>query len=81
MFAEGADRRGVLQAAAMATKWWEPARDALDTMILNAAQLEELSTYSHLDFVPFDATVKARHPEPPLANFGAVPGCLQMQLP
>lgn len=62
VFAEGADRRGVLQAAAMATKWWEPARDALDTMILNAAKLEELSAYSHLDFMPFDATVKARAP-------------------
>jgi H+-transporting ATPase len=58
VFAEGLDRHAVLQAAALATKWWEPARDALDTMILNAANLSELAPYSHTDFTPFDATVK-----------------------
>ena len=36
-----------LQAAAMAAKWWEPPRDALDTMTLGAADLESLKPYKH----------------------------------
>ena len=47
-----------LQAAAMAAKWWEPPRDALDTMTLGAADLEALKPYKHLDFMPFDPQVK-----------------------
>jgi len=47
-----------LQAAAMAAKWWEPPRDALDTMTLGAADLESLKPYKHLDFMPFDPQVK-----------------------
>lgn len=60
MFSEGQDRHSVLRAAAMAAKWWEPPRDALDTMVLNAAALHELEPYSHLDYMPFDPAVKAR---------------------
>jgi hypothetical protein len=60
VFSEGHDRHSVLQAAAMAARWWEPARDALDTMVLNAAALHELEPYSHVDYMPFDATVKVR---------------------
>ena len=58
MFSEGEDQHSVLQAAALATKWWEPARDALDTMVLHAAQLHELEGFQHTDFVPFDPAVK-----------------------
>lgn len=60
VFSEGEDRQSVLQAAAMAAKWWEPPRDALDSMVLKAAALHELEGYSHLDFMPFDASVKVR---------------------
>ena len=59
-FSEGQSRASVLQAAAMAAKWWEPPRDALDTMVLNAADLRELEAYSHIDFMPFDPAVKVR---------------------
>ncbi len=48
----------MLQAAAMAAKWWEPARDALDTMVLRSARLHELEGYRHVDFMPFDPAVK-----------------------
>ena len=58
MFSEGEDKHTVLQAAAMGTKWWEPARDALDTMVLNAAALHELEGYQHTDFMPFDPSIK-----------------------
>ena len=58
VFSEGEDRHTVLQAAAMATKWWEPARDALDTMVHRAARMHELEGYQHTDFMPFDPSVK-----------------------
>ena len=67
MFSEGQDRASVLRAAAMAAKWWEPPRDALDTMVLRAAALHELEGYSHLDFTPFDPALKARAPASLLA--------------
>ena len=59
-FSPGQSRTSVLQAAAMAAKWWEPARDALDTMVLGAADLDALSGLRHVDFTPFDPTLKAR---------------------
>lgn len=55
---DGWDMKRTLQAAAMAAKWWEPPRDALDTMTLGAADLEALKPYKHLDFMPFDPMVK-----------------------
>lgn len=58
VFSEGEDQHTVLQAAAMATKWWEPARDALDTMVLSAAHVHQLEGYQHTDFMPFDPAVK-----------------------
>ncbi|KAK9839605.1 hypothetical protein WJX81_000469 [Elliptochloris bilobata] len=57
-FAPGQSRASVLQAAAMAAKWWEPPRDALDTMVLGAADLGALSGLRHVDFTPFDPTLK-----------------------
>lgn len=44
----------------MAAKWWEPPRDALDTMVLGAADLDALKGLRHVDFTPFDPTLKAR---------------------
>ncbi len=61
-FSPGQSRSSVLQAAAMAAKWWEPPRDALDTMVLGAADLDALSGLRHIDFTPFDPTLKV----PPL---------------
>jgi hypothetical protein len=58
LYSEGEERHSVLQAAAMAAKWWEPPRDALDSMVLKAAALHELDGYTHLDFTPFDPALK-----------------------
>lgn len=42
----------------MATKWMDPARDALDTLILSAANLTELENFIQVDFIPFDPILK-----------------------
>jgi H+-transporting ATPase len=48
------DRANLLRYAAMASKWREPPRDALDTLILNATDLHSLDSVQQLNFVPFD---------------------------
>lgn len=48
----------MLIAAALAAKWKEPPRDALDTLVLTTADLDECNKYEQLDFMPFDPTVK-----------------------
>jgi H+-transporting ATPase len=48
----------VLVLAALAAKWREPPRDALDTMVLGSANLEECDKYEQLQFLPFDPKVK-----------------------
>jgi H+-transporting ATPase len=58
IFEEGINRHDVLQAAALAAKWKEPPRDALDTLVLKAIDLAPLDEYEQIDFVPFDPAVK-----------------------
>jgi len=48
----------VLVYAAMATKWKEPARDALDTLTLNSVKMELLDDWDQLEFLPFDPQIK-----------------------
>ena len=48
----------VLVLAALAAKWREPPRDALDTMVLGSADLEECDKYEQLEFLPFDPKLK-----------------------
>lgn len=52
------NRYTILQAAALAAKWKEPPRDALDTLTLTAADLPSLDVYEQIDFMGFDPTVK-----------------------
>lgn len=52
------DMRSTVQYAAMAAKWKEPAKDALDTMVLGAADLEALNAYEMVDHMPFDPILK-----------------------
>ena len=54
------DGVGVLTLAALATKWKEPPKDALDTLVLKASMLDRafLDTHEQLDFKPFDPTRK-----------------------
>ena len=62
IYLEGEDQYSTLRYAAMATKWHEPARDALDTMTHNAADLASLDngplSVKQTDYMPFDPTVK-----------------------
>lgn len=58
VYTPGMDQREVLRMAALAAKWKEPPRDALDTLVLTQADLSSLEHFEQLDFVPFDPTVK-----------------------
>ena len=44
-FVPGVSREEVLRLAALAAKWWEPAKDALDTLVLNAVNISELDVF------------------------------------
>jgi len=69
---EGENRASVLRFAAMAAKWKEPARDALDRLVLGerdsdgklleadqvCADLDSLKEVQQTDYLPFDATIK-----------------------
>ena len=50
----------VIKYAALAAKWKEPAKDALDTMIFGAIDPggEELRAYTMLEHTPFDPVIK-----------------------
>ena len=62
IYLAGETQKSTLRYAAMATKWHEPARDALDTMTHSAADLDSLDNgplaVTQTDFMPFDPTVK-----------------------
>jgi H+-transporting ATPase len=58
VYVSGESQYTLLRYAAMAAKWREPPRDALDTMVLNQADLNSLSTVEQLDFMPFDPIFK-----------------------
>jgi H+-transporting ATPase len=57
-FIPGEDQRSILRYAAMAAKWREPPRDALDTLVLKSADLNSLDDVEQLKYVPFDPTFK-----------------------
>jgi H+-transporting ATPase len=48
----------LLRYAAMAAKWMEPPRDALDTLTLTAADLDSLQSVTQLAYSPFDPVIK-----------------------
>ena len=58
IFVKGLSRDDVLQLAALAAKWWEPPKDALDTLVLNAVDIRTLNDYDQTDYMPFDPTIK-----------------------
>mmetsp|Transcript_34189 Transcript_34189/g.75828 ORF Transcript_34189/g.75828 Transcript_34189/m.75828 type:complete len:1030 (+) Transcript_34189:195-3284(+) len=57
-FVPNVDQAELLRMAALAAKWHEPARDALDTLVLGCADLPSLDVYKQIDYMPFDPTVK-----------------------
>lgn len=51
---KGETQYSLLRYAAMATKWKEPPKDALDTLTLSAADIASLATIEQLHHMPFD---------------------------
>ena len=58
IFVPGMSRDEVLKLAALAAKWWEPPKDALDTLVLNAVNIDALNDYEQTDHMPFDPSIK-----------------------
>jgi H+-transporting ATPase len=60
IYTPGETYDSLLFQAALAAKWNEPPRDALDTMVLLTAgqDLSKCDVYKQLDFVPFDPVLK-----------------------
>jgi H+-transporting ATPase len=57
-YQSGATENDCLQCAALAAKWKEPAKDALDTLVLNAVDKGPLDAFEQLDYTPFDPVRK-----------------------
>jgi magnesium-transporting ATPase (P-type) len=57
-YTPGYDQQSLLLMAALAAKWREPPRDALDTLVLGSADLAALEQHQQVDFLPFDPTTK-----------------------
>jgi H+-transporting ATPase len=57
-YQKGLNQETVLLYAALAAKWHEPPRDALDRLTLNNVNRALLENYEQLDYMPFDPQVK-----------------------
>jgi H+-transporting ATPase len=58
IYSGGETQTSVLLFAAMAAKWKEPPRDALDRLTLGAVDMSLLEPWKQLDFLPFDPQIK-----------------------
>lgn len=58
MYAEGESQASVLVLAALAAKWKEPPRDALDRLTLGAVSMSELELYDQIEYMPFNPQIK-----------------------
>ena len=60
IYMKGETYDSLLFQAALATKWKEPPRDALDTMVLKTSEqdLSKCDAYLQLEFSPFDPRIK-----------------------
>eukprot|EP00977_Amphora_coffeiformis_P013851 scaffold3763_cov165-Amphora_coffeaeformis.AAC.2 len=58
VYTEGENQESILVMAALAAKWKEPPRDALDRLTLGGVKMELLDDYEQIDFMPFDPMVK-----------------------
>merc|ERR1711988_482847 len=63
-YVPGLNQYELLRLAAMAAKWKEPARDALDKLVLgcdtnpNGVDLKSMDCIEQLDYLPFDPVIK-----------------------
>merc|ERR1719160_1129894 len=64
VYSSGVTQYSLLRFAAMAAKWKEPARDALDKLVLgdeknpNGVDLKSMECMDQLDYLPFDPIIK-----------------------
>ena len=58
VYKKGETQYSLLRYAAMAAKWKEPPRDALDTLTLTAVDMPSMDAVEQLAFMPFDPIVK-----------------------
>ena len=58
IYKKGESQYTLLRYAAMAAKWWEPPRDALDTLTLNSVDMPSMSAVEQQAYMPFDPIVK-----------------------
>merc|ERR1712178_53320 len=64
VYSDGESQYSLLRLAAMAAKWKEPARDALDKLVLgcdtnpNGVDLASMECIEQLDYLPFDPVIK-----------------------
>merc|ERR1719162_949460 len=64
VYSPGETQYSLLRMAAMAAKWHEPARDALDKLVLgcetnpNGVDLKSMECIEQLDYLPFDPVIK-----------------------
>jgi H+-transporting ATPase len=64
VYSSGENQYSLLRLAAMAAKWHEPARDALDKLVLgcetnpNGVDLKSMECIEQLDYLPFDPIIK-----------------------
>ena len=64
VYTPGENQYSLLRLAAMAAKWHEPARDALDKLVLgcdtnpNGVDLKSMDCIEQLDYLPFDPIIK-----------------------
>merc|ERR1711975_19497 len=64
VYSEGENQYELLRLAAMAAKWKEPARDALDKLVLgcetnpNGVDLASMECMDQFDYLPFDPIIK-----------------------
>merc|ERR1711976_299475 len=64
VYSEGETQYSLLRLAAMAAKWKEPARDALDKLVRGCAEnpngvdLPSMECMDQLDYLPFDPIIK-----------------------
>jgi H+-transporting ATPase len=58
VYKKGETQYSLLRYAAMAAKWWEPPRDALDTLVINAVDMPSMDAVEQTAYMPFDPIVK-----------------------
>merc|ERR1711975_104522 len=64
VYSDGENQYSLLRLAAMAAKWKEPARDALDKLVLgcetnpNGVDLKSMECMEQFDYLPFDPIIK-----------------------